>query len=702
MGWLERWALRRVAKASGVSAGTLVTLINGGTRLTRRRLSTSGLLEAWETSPWFRGVIERVSFAAAVVPWRLYSVKPARGSREFKEGTSFVRHTALQCGESLEVRTKILRELDDADRLVEITDHKLFDVLARPNPSLTGVDTRLLTFASITVAGEIGWALARNKLGAPEQIWPVPPHWITRTPSPDHDFYDVQINGQVQTFSPQEFILFRNPTLANPYNRGSGLGASLADELETDEYIAKFQSSWFVNRGKPDIIFTVKPVAGGGEVDPKELEIAKEEFENQYRDVRRGGRSFWTRGDIDVKELSHKFVDLDLTEQRTWIKDLVRQVIGCPPEVMGDVTSSNRATIQEALAILAMLSTVPQLERMRAQLQAHLIPMYDPRLVLDYHSPVPEDRAFKLQAIQAAPYTVEVGEMRRLQGLEDRGEADRVHYLPMNLIPVPAPPRAKPERAVRALTSVHTKDADAAADAVVIALQPHRFEEELGPEIEETVRRWGNATLRELGASMSFNMVNPLVLEHMRRFTGEKIAGINDTTRKLVREALRQGIANGEGAVDLARRLEALMEGMARVRALTIARTEVTQSANFGIWGAHRMSGLVERRQWIATPDDRTRDAHAELNGQIVGINEGFSVNGLTAMYPGGFGIAELDIQCRCATRALVDDKGFDSATVWRAFIAETDKDEDRVARACRRAFDAQLADMLAALRRAA
>lgn len=448
MNLLERWALRRVAKAAGVDPGSFIGIATAGSRMNRKRQSTAALLAAWTTSPWFRGVVERVSFAAAVVPWELYSVKVSPQSREYKQAKAenrkpptYVKHSPLQHGESFEVRERVMKELAADDRLEEITDHKLFDIMASPNPAMTGVDLRLITFASITVVGEIGWSIVRGDLGQPEEIWPVPSHWITRTPGADYAYYDVQVNGQTRQFSQEEFILFKNPTLANPYGRGSGLGYALADELETDEYIAKFQNTWFTNRGKPDIIFTVKPSSSGGSVDPDELKRAKEEFENQYRDVNRGGRSFWTRGDIDVKEISQKLVDLDLTEQRTWIKDLVREVIGCPPEIMGDIKQSNRATITEALAILAILSTVPQLERMRAQLQMKLIPMFDDRLVLSYCSPVPEDREFKLKAIQAAPWTAEQGELRTLQGLPDRGDADRIQWIPNNVTPIAAPAR---------------------------------------------------------------------------------------------------------------------------------------------------------------------------------------------------------------------------------------------------------------------
>jgi len=50
------------------------------------------------------------------------------------------------------------------------------------------------------------------------------------------------------------------------------------------------------------------------------------------------------------------------------------------------------------------------------------------------------------------------------------------------------------------------------------------------------------------------------------------------------------------------------------------------------------------------------RDAHAEADGQIVGIDEPFYVGGYaTDTMPAQTGVAELDINCRCTFAPEID-----------------------------------------------
>lgn len=65
-------------------------------------------------------------------------------------------------------------------------------------------------------------------------------------------------------------------------------------------------------------------------------------------------------------------------------------------------------------------------------------------------------------------------------------------------------------------------------------------------------------------------------------------------------------------------------------RARLIARTETLRSANYGqreLWFQAQDIGELSKtakRVWIATPDDRTRDTHAEWDGAVAGVNEPF------------------------------------------------------------------------------
>jgi uncharacterized protein with gpF-like domain len=100
------------------------------------------------------------------------------------------------------------------------------------------------------------------------------------------------------------------------------------------------------------------------------------------------------------------------------------------------------------------------------------------------------------------------------------------------------------------------------------------------------------------------------------------------------------------------------------LRADTIARTETMRVLNEARQEA--VDQVVEdtgiepsrvTRTWVATLDDRTRDTHAEMDGQIVGMDEPFvSPSGATLMYPGDPDAPpEEVINCRCVVAINVD-----------------------------------------------
>ena len=63
----------------------------------------------------------------------------------------------------------------------------------------------------------------------------------------------------------------------------------------------------------------------------------------------------------------------------------------------------------------------------------------------------------------------------------------------------------------------------------------------------------------------------------------------------------------------------------------------------------------IKQKQWLTVGDSEVRSSHQSINGQIVDTNNAFtSINGNQAQHPGGFGIAEEDIECRCSILAVI------------------------------------------------
>lgn len=90
-----------------------------------------------------------------------------------------------------------------------------------------------------------------------------------------------------------------------------------------------------------------------------------------------------------------------------------------------------------------------------------------------------------------------------------------------------------------------------------------------------------------------------------------------------------------------------------RESAIRAARTMTTSAQNNGRLDSYNNldeQGVVQKKVWIATPDDRTRESHLEMDGEEVDINEEFS-NG--CMFPGDANCGDpAEVwNCRCSMR---------------------------------------------------
>jgi HK97 family phage portal protein len=138
------------------------------------------------------------------------------------------------------------------------------------------------------------------------------------------------------------------------------------------------------------------------------------------------------------------------------------------------------------------------------------------------------------------------------------------------------------------------------------------------------------------------------VAQYLNTDGAQRIKGITETTRARIQTTLADGIAHEETIDQLATRLEDVYSGFKGYRAELVSRTEVLAASNAGsIYGA-RSTGLDLQKEWIATRDDRTRDDHADADGQIVDLDEPFIVGGEECDTPGTTGDPAQDCACRC------------------------------------------------------
>lgn len=134
--------------------------------------------------------------------------------------------------------------------------------------------------------------------------------------------------------------------------------------------------------------------------------------------------------------------------------------------------------------------------------------------------------------------------------------------------------------------------------------------------------------------------------------------------KRHLNSAMMQGILQGETIPQIAERLASSPCRMNARNAVTNARTMYTSAQNGGRIDGYKRAegmGIHLKKQWLATLDGRTRHEHRQLDGQIVGTDESFEVDGYEIEFPGDpKAAAEMVYNCRCTMRSVLDalDKG--------------------------------------------
>lgn len=179
------------------------------------------------------------------------------------------------------------------------------------------------------------------------------------------------------------------------------------------------------------------------------------------------------------------------------------------------------------------------------------------------------------------------------------------------------------------------------------------------------------------GFDFAFDAHNPRSVAYAKRRSSKLIQQISSETRKAVRLLVAQGIEEGIPPRALAAlvkqqvglrtdQVKSLMGRMTkggmseselrrfarrahRQRAELIARTETMRSAAAGqreSWVQAQEKRLLpndQKRVWIVTPDDRLRESHARMAGQVRSIHEPFDRPDGKKIEPGE------EPNCRCA-----------------------------------------------------
>jgi len=122
-----------------------------------------------------------------------------------------------------------------------------------------------------------------------------------------------------------------------------------------------------------------------------------------------------------------------------------------------------------------------------------------------------------------------------------------------------------------------------------------------------------------------------------------------------IRQEVTQGLIAGESYQKMAQRIREVL-GSDRNKALTVVWTEAGRAQILGRLKAIEKAEeyFKVERVWNATLDRRTRPTHRALDGQKADEEGYFHFRGMRAKGPHLWGVARMDIRCRCTVRVQI------------------------------------------------
>lgn len=139
----------------------------------------------------------------------------------------------------------------------------------------------------------------------------------------------------------------------------------------------------------------------------------------------------------------------------------------------------------------------------------------------------------------------------------------------------------------------------------------------------------------------------------------------NNIARYLIntRSTITRGIAQGDSYPQMTKALKDTTK-KASFKADRVIRTEAHRAFSAGrlvsfekAAKAAEKFGIEMIEFWISTIDDRTRSCHIDADGEDKEPDGLFHVCGYIGPAPGLFGVAKMDIHCRCTTGSRINDK---------------------------------------------
>jgi HK97 family phage portal protein len=358
---------------------------------------SSGFVDAWGTQrepsgkdlvDGFAGVVHSCASlnaaSVAATPLRLYVTTSGKqkACRWPVRGLKVPQERWLRSK-----RNGVMRKLATSERIEEVVDHPVLDLLDAVNKVMDNFDLFEITQLYQEIVGLAYWFLDKDALlGVPHTVWVLPAQYV----HPEADkkaivkAYKVGEGADAPTFPAEDVLVFHVPSLRDPYLGGWSPARAAWEQVKVHQKVDAHTAALLDNRARPDSVIVPDEALG-----PAEAERLQESIRKRFR---KGGT-----GGLVVLESAMKMLHLAFSNREIEsikLSEAARRAIannfGVPLSKL-DTQNVNRANAEAGDYQHMKQAVLPRCRRNEQRLTHGLAWRYDGRLFFAYDNPVPDD-----------------------------------------------------------------------------------------------------------------------------------------------------------------------------------------------------------------------------------------------------------------------------------------------------------------------
>ena len=298
-------------------------------------------------------------------------------------------------------KTKKSGEVDEVD------EHPVLELLYKVNPYMNKTEFVELLETNLKLTGEAPIRL-RGSQQSISEMWPLNPGnldiFIGKTSDGFEMIdkfkytYDEDKKKKTLILKPWEVVFIRT---LNPSNIWRGLGDLEASRrtVDTLTHSENYSLNFFMNGAVPLTILKTE-----NKLDPTVYERLKNTWDKKFKGTQNAFKTAVLEAGLDIKQLQSNAKDMDLLEQKKFLRDKVMAMFGTNKAVMGITDDVNRANAEASEYVFMKHTVIPEMKRLVDYLNEFLMPLFDDTgdLFLDFEDPITENSAEKAKVYSQA------------------------------------------------------------------------------------------------------------------------------------------------------------------------------------------------------------------------------------------------------------------------------------------------------------